>query len=220
MKGRNETMTLEELLKSQGCSDEQVTNILTGMKDNKIYTASEENLDLRYGKLKTEHEAMVKKDEESQKLIEDLQKETKGNEGIQSKITEYQEIIEKQKDEIEEAKKESALTIGLLSAGAKAEDIDYLLFKMGHDSEFKMELDENGKVKGLSDKVKDLKTQYPQQFEESSQKKIDEKKLHNPNNGGGAGMTKAEIMGIKDSAKRQQAIKENYELFTGNGKVE
>ena len=33
-------------------------------------------------------------------------------------------------------------------------------------------------------------------------------------------MTKAEIMGIKDSAKRQQAIKENYELFTGNGKVE
>lgn len=220
MKGRNETMTLEELLKSQGCSDEQVTNILTGMKNNKIYTASEENLDLRYGKLKTEHEAMVKKDEESQKLIEDLQKETKGNEGIQSKITEYQEIIEKQKDEIEEANKESALTIGLLSAGAKAEDIDYLLFKMGHDSEFKMELDENGKVKGLSDKVKDLKTQYPQQFEESSQKKIDEKKLHNPNNGGGAGMTKAEIMGIKDSAKRQQAIKENYELFTGNGKVE
>lgn len=220
MKGRNETMTLEELLKSQGCSDEQVTNILTGMKDNKIYTASEENLDLRYGKLKTEHEAMVKKDEESQKLIEDLQKETKENEGIQSKITEYQEIIEKQKDEIEEAKKESALKIGLLSAGAKAEDIDYLLFKMGHDSEFKMELDENGKVKGLSDKVKDLKTQYPQQFEESSQKKIDEKKLHNPNNGGGAGMTKAEIMGIKDSAKRQQAIKENYELFTGNGKVE
>ena len=49
-------MTLEELLKSQGCSDEQVTNILTGMKDNKIYTASEENLDVRYGKLKTRME--------------------------------------------------------------------------------------------------------------------------------------------------------------------
>ena len=91
---------------------------------------------------------------------------------------------------------------------------------MGHDSEFKMELDDNGDIKGLSDKVKDLKVQYPQQFEQSNQKKIEEKKLDNPNNGGGTGMTKAEIMGIKDSAKRQQAIKENYELFTGNGKVE
>ena len=220
MKGRNETMTLEELLKSQGCSDEQVTNILTGMKDNKIYTASEENLDVRYGKLKTEHEAMMKKDGESQKLIEELQEATKGNEGIQSKITEYQGIIEQQKAEIEKAKKESALKIGLLSAGAKADDIDYLLFKMGHDSEFKMELDDNGEIKGLSDKVKDLKVQYPQQFEQSSQKKIEEKKLNDQSNGGGTGMTKAEIMGIKDSAKRQQAIKENYELFTGNGKVE
>lgn len=213
-------MTLQELLKAQNLTDEQVKGILDAMKQNKIYTASEENLDVRYGKLKTEHEAMVKKDGESQKLIEDLQKATKGNEGIQSKITEYQGIIEKQKAEIEEAKKESALKIGLLSAGAKVEDIDYLLFKMGHDSEFKMELDDNGDIKGLSDKVKDLKVQYPQQFEQSNQKKIEEKKLNNPNNGGGTGMTKAEIMGIKDSAKRQQAIKENYELFTGNGKVE
>lgn len=213
-------MTLEELLKSQGCSDEQVTNILTGMKDNKIYTASEENLDVRYGKLKTEHEAMMKKDGESQKLIEELQKATKGQEDVQTKITEYETTIQKQQEELANAKTESALKIGLLSAGAKAEDIDYLLFKMGHDSEFKMELDENGEIKGLSDKVKDLKTQYPQQFEESSQKKIDEKRLNNQENGGGTGMTKAEIMGIKDSAKRQQAIMENYELFTGNGKAE
>lgn len=52
MKGRNITMTLQELLKAQNLTDEQVKGILDAMKENKIYTASEENLDVRYGKLK------------------------------------------------------------------------------------------------------------------------------------------------------------------------
>ena len=58
MKGRNITMTLQELLKAQNLTDEQVKGILDAMKQNKIYTASEENLDVRYGKLKTDHDAM------------------------------------------------------------------------------------------------------------------------------------------------------------------
>ena len=40
-------MTLEELLKGQNLTDEQVTAIIDGMKENKIFTASEENLDIR-----------------------------------------------------------------------------------------------------------------------------------------------------------------------------
>lgn len=43
-------MTLEELLKAQGLSDEQIKAITASMKENKIYTASEENLDIRYRK--------------------------------------------------------------------------------------------------------------------------------------------------------------------------
>jgi CRISPR/Cas system CSM-associated protein Csm2 small subunit len=54
VKGRNITMTLQELLKAQNLTDEQVKGILDAMKQNKIYTASEENLDVRYGKLKTD----------------------------------------------------------------------------------------------------------------------------------------------------------------------
>ena len=89
-------MTLQELLKAQNLTDEQVKGILDAMKQNKIYTASEENLDVRYGKLKTDHDAMVAKDAESQKLIAELQKATKGQEGIQTKITEYEATIQKQ----------------------------------------------------------------------------------------------------------------------------
>ena len=84
-------MTLQEVLKAQNLTDEQVKGILDAMKQNKIYTASEENLDVRYGKLKTDHDAMVAKDAESQKLIADLQKATKGQEAVQNKITDYSE---------------------------------------------------------------------------------------------------------------------------------
>lgn len=112
-------MTLEELLKAQNLTDEQVTAIIGGMKENKIFTASEENLDIRYGKLKTNHDALVAKDAESQKLIEELQKATKGQDAVQAKITEYEATITRQQEELQQAKTEAALKVGLLSEGAR-----------------------------------------------------------------------------------------------------
>ena len=170
-------MTLQEILKAKGLTDEQIAEVIKDMKANKIFTASEENLDVRYTKLKGEHDALNAKHTESENLIAELQKATKGQEDIQSKITEYEATIEKQNEELEQAKVESALKIGLLSAGAKASDIDYLIYKMNHDSDWSPELGEDGQVKGLDDKVKGLKTQFPNQFDSGKQKVIEEKKL-------------------------------------------
>ena len=175
-------MTLKEILKAKGVADDVVESIIGEMKTHKIFTASEENLDIRFGKLKTDHDALVQKDAESQKLIADLQSATKGQENVQKQIADYKALIAKKDEELNQAKTESALKIGLLSAGAKASDIDYLIFKMNHDGDWKPELDENGQVKGLDDKVKGLKTQFPAQFEMSTSKKIDEKKLDKPDN--------------------------------------
>lgn len=171
-------MTLQELLKSiEGLTEDQQKAILEGMKKNKIFTASEENLDVRYGKLKTDHDNLTAEHKKSTDLIAELQKATKGQEAVQGKITEYEQTIQKLQEEAVQAKTESALKIGLLSAGAKSSDIDYLLFKMEHDGDWKPELGEDGQIKGLDEKVKGLKTQFPSQFESSSSKKIDEKKL-------------------------------------------
>ena len=52
-------MTLEELLKAKELTDDQIKAILDGMKENKIFTASEENLDIRYGKLKTDYDNLT-----------------------------------------------------------------------------------------------------------------------------------------------------------------
>ena len=49
-------MQLEEILKQQGLSDEQVATIKKSMTDNKIYITSLENADERYTKLKGQKE--------------------------------------------------------------------------------------------------------------------------------------------------------------------
>ena len=204
-------MTLQELLKTiQGLTDEQQKAILDGMKQNKIYTSAEENIDIRFGKLKTDHDALVQKDSESQKLIADLQKATKDNESVQSKITEYEATIQKQQEELAQAKTESALKIGLLSAGAKASDIDYLIYKMNHDGDWTPELGDDGQVKGLDDKVKGLKTQFPNQFESKAQKKIEEKKLDKPDDN--KTVTKEEFRKMGYQAKLK-LFNENPDLY-------
>lgn len=203
-------MTLQEILKAKGLTDEQVKEVVSEMKQNKIFTASEENLDVRYGKLKTDHDALVTKDTESQKLIAELQKATKGQEAVQGKIAEYEATISKQQEELAKTKVESAVKIALLGAGAKANDIDYLIFKMSSDAEWKAELDDNGNVKGIDDKIKGMKTQFPSQFEAGSQKKIEEHKLPDDNNE--AKVTKEEFakMGYQ---QRNKLFNENPELY-------
>lgn len=203
-------MTLQEILKAKGMSDEDIQATIGEMKQNKIFTASEENLDVRYGKLKSEHEALTAKDAESQSLIAELQKATAGQEAIQAKIAEYEATIQAQQEQLEQARTESAVKIGLLSAGAKASDIDYLIYKMTHDEDWKPVLDDNGNVKGLDDKVKGMKTQFPSQFETSSQKKFEEKKLEVPEDK--KTVTKEEFMKMGYQAKLK-LFNENPDVY-------
>jgi seryl-tRNA synthetase len=153
-------MTLQEILKSKGLSDEQIEAILGEMKQNKIFTANEENLDIRYGKLKGDHENLTKQHSEATALIEQLKKDNKGNEDLQSKVTGYETRIGELEKELEQSKVDSALKIALLEA--KVQDVDYLTFKIKEKGE--VILDENGKIKGIDDTLAALKTQYPNQF--------------------------------------------------------
>lgn len=175
-------MTLEEILKSQGLNDEQVESIVGEMKQNKIFTASEENLDVRYGKLKTDHEGKLAELEKANGLISELQKTNKGNEEMQTQITDYKNQVEQLQKEIEQTKIDAAIKVALLSE--KALDVDYLTFKLREKGDA-LELDEQGNIKGWKDKLDSLKTQFPTQFEIAGEngkgaKKIDENKLPQP----------------------------------------
>lgn len=109
-------------------------------------------------------------------LIAKLKKGTKDNEDLQGEITGYEQQVQQLKAELEKTKLENAIQLALRDA--KAVDPNYMAFKL-HEK-YKPEeltLDENGKIKGMDDKLAGLKTQFPAQFESSGNKKVIENKL-------------------------------------------
>lgn len=140
-------------------------------------------------------------------LIADLKKSNKGNEDLQGKITTYEGQVEKLQEELEQTKLDSAIKVALLEA--KAMDIDYMTFKLKEKGEVK--LDENGKIEGWEDTLNGLKTQFPNQFESSQQRRIEENKLDKENQGG-EGLTKAEFL-KKPYGERVQFAQEHPEEF-------
>ena len=200
-------MTIAEILKAKGISEDVISAVQEDMKANKIFTASEENLYIRYGKLKTDHDGKVAELTEAQNLIAELKKSNKGNEGLQQKITEYETQVAKLQEELEQTKLEAAIKVELLSS--KALDVDYLTFKLKEKGE--LALDENGKIKGWDDKIAALKTQFPTQFEAAGKKNVLENKLHGSDEQGN-GVTK-EAFGKMGYQERLKLFNENPDAY-------
>lgn len=200
-------MTIQDLLKENGLTEEQIKAISEKMKENKIFTSSEENLDIRYGKLKTDHDSLSKQYTEAQTLIEELKKSSKGNESLQSKVTEYEAKVTKLQKELADEKLASAIKVGLLSE--KATDIDYLTFKLKEAGE--LELDDKEQIKGWSEKLDDLKKKFPNQFESSTQKKIEPNKLNVGKED--TTLTKADVL-KKSYSERADLYQKDPEGFT------
>lgn len=205
-------MTLQEILKSQGLTNEQIEKVTGEMKQNKIFLSGEENLDIRYGKLKTDHESLQKQYGEATTLIEELKKGSKGNEQLQQKITAYEQQVTTLQDELKQTKIESAVKVALLSA--KAKDVDYLTFKLKEKGE--LVLDDNGNIKGIDDMLAGLKTQFPTQFETDSQKKIDEKKLPEGDDSKKVSQEEFSKMGYQDRLKLYNDNPDLYHELSGN----
>lgn len=127
-------------------------------------------------------------------LIAELKKGTKDNEGLQGKITEYESRVAALQAELAKTRLDNAIQLALRDA--RAVDPDYLAYKLRE--KYKPEeltLDENGKVKGMDEKLSGLKTQFPAQFEASGTKKILENKLEEGEQGA------AEPKNLEDALK-------------------
>lgn len=187
-------MTLQEILKAQGLNDDQIQSIVGEMKQNKIFTVNEENLDIRYSKLKADHDNLVAQHGESTKLIDQLKAGTKDSEALQGKVKSYEETIAGLQKELKNTQIESAIKVALL--GAKAIDVDYMTFKLKEKGD--LELDDQGKIKGIDDRLAGLKTQFPTQFESTNQaREIQEHKLPDGDT------RKAEPQSLADAVRMQ-----------------
>ena len=194
-------MTLTDILNANGIAEDVVTAILTAMKENKIFTASEENLDIRYGKLKTEHENATKQLTEANATIDSLQKSTKGQEEAQKEITAYKEQVTQLNQQLADEKWRNRARLGLMQAGA--DDIDYVLYKLEESmtKEGKeRKLTDADEIDGWADLLKNVQTQLPQRFAKSDDSE-DEYQVLNPNklkngDGGNPNITKERYLGM------------------------
>ena len=196
---------MEELLKSLGYTDEQIQAVIAKMKEMKIYTSKEENIDLRYQKLQDDFNAKDGELGKANELIKKLQDGNKDNEGLQNKIKDYETEIAQMKKEQEQDKIDNAIKIALLSNKAKADDIDYLMFKIKNGGN-KVELDDKGSLKNFD--IEDIKKTYKNNFESKSGEFVDVKKLGSENGAAGTG-DKEEPETLLDALKEKYAPKED-----------
>lgn len=168
---------------------------------------SKEKYDSELDKLNT---LITGKDTEignANKLIEELKKASKGDEGMQQKISTYETENARLQKELEETKVNSAIKVALLEAHAV--DTDYMTYKIKaalKEKNEELKLDDEGHIKGWDNMLTDLKTQFPAQFTASSgsddgKRNIIENKLPDGNQGN----TNAEP---KDLA---EALRQKYE---------
>lgn len=169
-------MTFDELIKSIGLNDDQAKQLTDGMKANKLFLSGEENIDVRYSKLKGDHETQGAQLTEAQKLIEQLKKDGETGAKAQAKIAEYEKEIAELKQANEAIRLDAAIKDALRDAKAKTDDFDYLIYRMKQDNK-DISLGDDGKIKGIDDIVNTLKTAHPAQFDNEQSKKIDENKL-------------------------------------------
>lgn len=204
-------MKLQEILKAKGMTDEVIEAVIGDMKQNRIFTASEENMDIRYKKLKDEFDALTTQHGEATALIDQFKAGAKDNEALQGKISSYEATIANLTKQNEELKIDAAMDRKLTAAGAKPEDFDYLKFQWKKKGE--ITLDDNGEIKGGDDAIAGLKTQHPVQFVSATQQReLQPHQLHGRNDDGGSTVTKEEFekMGYKSKVELKQNDPELY----------
>lgn len=140
---------MEELLKKLGFTDEQIHKVIGGMKENKIYTTKEENIEERYNKLKGQKEDLEGQLNTANSTIKDLKKNNADNKELQKTIKEHETTIATLKET--SAKREKEFTVKSKLKDAGCTDVDYMLYKLGDIEKLDIEKELDNKVKELSE---------------------------------------------------------------------
>ena len=198
-------MNLKEIMLANGIDGAVIDKIAQEMKANKIYTASEENLDIRYGKLKNEHTALTQQ-------ATDLQSQIAQFEQLKAQLTSQAEEANKKIAEMqsENAKIKTDYALERALIEAKVQDVDYMKFKIKEKHPDGFKLDENGKIESINTVIDDLKVQFPNQFSKV-EKKIEEKKLEKSDNDNGG--ISSEQFSKMNYHERAKLFKENPEQY-------
>ncbi|MGN1120782.1 MAG: hypothetical protein ACI4RV_00365, partial [Eubacteriales bacterium] len=117
--------------------------------------------------------------------------------------------IEQLQTELRESQINGEINAALLAAGVKADDMDYVTFKL--KSKGALELGDDGHLKGIDDKIAALKTQLPAHFDGAATKKVLVNRLPG-NDDGGEPITREQFekMGYASRVELKRTNPEQY----------
>jgi len=172
-------MDFKEYLISKGIEEETVSKVMEGMSENKLFLSTEEHIDERYTKLKTQKDAADEQLVKATETIDSLKNSNTSNEELQTLITTHEQTIQSLKDQNQVTQKQSAIDLSLVKYGAKnAKAVAALL-----DAE-KIQLSDDG-IKGLDEQLEALKTSDAYLFQ-SNEPPAGKPAIINPENPSGS----------------------------------
>lgn len=196
------------MLRGYGLNEEQVQAIIDG------HMESVTGLQAEVEKYKTASEDLEKKLAKSQKELDTMKDDANKNEGKNPYKVKYDALKEEYdafkndvKSKETKASKADAFRALLKDCGVNEKRINAVVKVSDIDS---IELDENGNIKDADALKKSVKEEWADFITSEGAKGADTSKP--PANNGGK-MTKDQILAIKDTAARQQAMYENKDMF-------
>lgn len=145
-------MELKELLESLGLDEGTVTKILNGMAENKIYTTTEENADVRLSKSKAQRKELEEELATAKQLAEELKSKSVTADELQGKILGYEKEIESLKETRKADRLNSFIDLGLTKANVRNLKAVKSLLNMDSIVE-----DDKGEYTGLTEQLDALK---------------------------------------------------------------
>lgn len=187
------------MLKGMSLTDEQIDTII------EAHTETTDALK----KERDSYKADAAKLPAIQQELDDLK--SKGDDGFEKKYNdlkaEYDQYKQEQADRANKAAIESAYKALLKEAGVSDKRVASILRVTDLSG---AKLDKDGKLKDSDKMVESIKAEWSDFIQTADVKGADTK---TPPKSTGGNMTKEDILKIKDTTERQQAIAENHELF-------
>ena len=186
------------MLKGMGLTDEQVGAII------EEHVSTVDGLKAERDKYKAQAEKLP----EVEKKLQELESSTGDWEG---KYKTEHEAFEKYKTEIEGKEKSERLKDAYKKLLGEAKIGEKHIASILRVTDFSgMKLDKDGNLVDADKLIESIKSEWSDFVTSSSTKGAG---VETPPAGGGSTKTKEEIMAIKDTSERQQAMKDNPELF-------
>lgn len=191
-----------KMLKAMELDDDKISQIIDAHQSTIDEIANErDSYKVEAEKYKAESEKIVSLEQE----LEDAKKEVEKLKGIEDEFSNYKADVDAKATQ---AAKEKAYREMLKEAGISEKRFDSII-KVSDLS--KVEIDGDGRLKDSDNLIDGIKKEWADFIVTEGLKGADT--ATPPANTGGSKMSKEEIMKIKDTAERQQAMLENKELF-------